>query len=63
MLYGHESNGTKCHPAIITHVHSDQCVNLTVFLNGNAPMSFLSVYHFLAGQSELYWDWPVINKN
>jgi len=32
---GYGTNGTRIHPAMITHVHTDSCVNLIVFLDGS----------------------------
>jgi hypothetical protein len=38
-------NGSREHPAIITAVHSDQCVNLTVFFDAQQPEPRTSVLH------------------
>jgi len=34
--HGSGTNGTRFHPAVITRVWSDTCVNLTVFFDGAA---------------------------
>jgi hypothetical protein len=36
-------NGSKHHPAMITRVWSDNCVNLVVFPDANAPFTATSV--------------------
>lgn len=47
----------KPHPAIVTKVWSDTCVNLTVFFDGRPPEPRTSVMRapdWGGGQ----WDWP-----
>lgn len=48
-----EFNGSKTHPAIITRVWSDDCVNLHVFFDANAPQVRTSCSASLG-----MWSWP-----
>jgi hypothetical protein len=44
--HGHEwrgTNGTRTHPAMITRVWTDDCVNLLVFFDASAPMVMTSM--------------------
>lgn len=50
-----EFNGVKDHPAIITRVWSDDCVNLLVFFDAHAPQARTS-----CSMSLKMWDWPLI---
>lgn len=55
------SNGSTEHPAIITPVWSDTCVNLTVFPDYGAPILKTSVNQneSLDGPNQaLAWRWP-----
>lgn len=45
-------NHADTHPAIITRVHSDTCVNLTVFPDANESVTRTSC---VLGQQ---WEWP-----
>lgn len=48
-------------PAIITAVHSDDCVNLTVFRDAQDPVPITSVNYaedFEASGQGLAWRWP-----
>jgi hypothetical protein len=49
-----ERNGTREHPAIITRVWTDDCVNLTVFFDATHSEPRTSQQRS-AGR----WDWPV----
>ena len=56
-----DSNGTKEHPALITRVWSDTCVNLTVFPDYGEPVYKTSVNQneSLEGSNQnLAWRWP-----
>lgn len=50
-----EVNGVKDHPAIITRVWSDTCVNLHVFFDANPSEVKTSVTH---GEQDYNWYWP-----
>ncbi len=54
------SNGALEHPAIITRVWSDTCVNLTVFLDFGAPSLKTSVTfdESEAPSAQYSWRWP-----
>lgn len=61
----HGTNGTRVHPAIITHVHTDTCVNLIVFLDGTGQsvrtsMTVLPDEVFVQGMhcTNSGWRWP-----
>lgn len=51
-------------PAIITHVWSDDCVNLAVFNDASypepAPPVFLETSVCRAVEGALRWDWPPV---
>lgn len=52
-------NGTREHPAIITRVWSDTCVNLQVFFDNARPAPSASVLHTSAAQqNSMSWSWP-----
>lgn len=56
-----ESNGAKEHPAIITRVWSDGCVNLTVFPDYGEPVlkSSVTFAEISETTAESYaWRWP-----
>jgi hypothetical protein len=59
------TNGTRVHPAMITHVHTDTCVNLIVFLDGTGQSVRTSMTHlpdevFVDGMhcTNSGWRWP-----
>lgn len=59
------TNGTRYHPAIITCVHSDECVNLIVFLDGTGQRVMTSMTRlpdevFVEGMhcTNSGWRWP-----
>lgn len=60
VLFGNElSNGALEHPAIITRVWSDACVNLLVFPDCAPPVAKTSVPLRPEGaESTYYWRWP-----
>lgn len=47
-------------PAIITNVFSDECVNLTVFNDGDTPTSRHTSVSL--GTSPGQWGWPVVES-
>lgn len=53
----HEFNGTQEHPAIVTRVWSEDCVNLTVFPDGGPPFNASSVTPADSGAVP-GWSWP-----
>lgn len=59
------TNGTRWHPAVITHVHTDTCVNLMVMWDAGTPSSKTSMTHlpdevFADGMhcTNSCWRWP-----
>lgn len=59
------TNGTRYHPAMITHVHTDDCVNLMVFWDASTPTSKTSMTRlpdevFAEGMhcTNSGWRWP-----
>ena len=59
------TNGTRFHPAIITRVHTDECVNLIVFLDGTGQAVKTSMCRlpdevFAEGMhcTNSGWRWP-----
>ena len=53
-----ESNGSAFYPAIITHVWSETCVNLTAFPDNGLPTPHTSV-PLLEEPGQTYrWSWP-----
>jgi hypothetical protein len=59
------TNGTRWHPAIITHVHTDDCVNLIVFFDGKGQQVMTSMTRlpdevFAEGMhcTNSGWRWP-----
>ena len=59
------SNGTRVHPAIITHVHTDTCVNLMVMwdagvASSKTSMTMLPDEVFADGMhcTNSGWRWP-----
>lgn len=51
-------NGTDVHPAIITRVWSDTCVNLTVFPDAAEPFFKTSVLLCEGRGEKSRWFWP-----
>lgn len=49
-------NGSETCPAIITKVHSDTCVNLTVFPDAHSPFTVAAVCN--VGKDMQRWSWP-----
>jgi hypothetical protein len=61
LFRSHESNAAQEHPALITRVWSDTCVNLTVFPDNGSPILETSVNQneSLEGPNQdLAWRWP-----
>lgn len=58
-FHGFHSNGIDEHPAIITRVWTDTCVNLTVFPDCGAPVVQTSVVEDEAGLQQTGWRWPI----
>lgn len=53
------ANGTRKHPAIITRVWSDTCVNLQVLFDNGRVSPNASVLHAAAASPDsMSWDWP-----
>jgi hypothetical protein len=59
------TNGTRYHPAMITHVHTDDCVNLMIFWDAGTPgaktsMTRLPDEVFAEGMhcTNSGWRWP-----
>jgi hypothetical protein len=52
-------NGTREHPAMITRVHGDDCVNLQVFFDAGPVSVTTSVLRAgVASEDSMSWDWP-----
>lgn len=62
LFRSHESNGAKEHPAMITRVWSDTCVNLTVFpdfANHFVMKTSVNQNENLEGPNQdNVWRWP-----
>lgn len=58
LFTGEKSNGLNTHPAIITRVWSDVCVNLQVFLDAGVVIVKTSVMQDESGKAEHSWMWP-----
>ena len=62
LFRSHVSNGNSEHPALITRVWSDTCVNLTVFPDNSEPKLFTSVVlnedTDAAHAGQQAWRWP-----
>lgn len=62
LFRSHESNGATEHPAIITRVWSDTCVNLTVFPDYSASPVLKSSVGFNDDMEDKTvgnaWRWP-----
>lgn len=46
------------HPAVVTRVHSDRCVNLTILFDGGAPEPRTSVERATESDVAGRWSWP-----
>lgn len=57
-------NGGSVHPAVITRVHSDELVNLTVFFDAAPPAPRTSILSKAAAGGDMsgspFWDWPPV---
>lgn len=60
LFRSYNSNGSIEHPAIITRVWSDTCVNLIVFLDMAIPMLKSSVIQDedVSSDNNYAWRWP-----
>jgi len=61
LFRAHHANGKSEHPAIITRVWSNECVNLTVFPDTQLPISYTSVLQnesLTEGWQSCAWRWP-----
>lgn len=58
LFHGIDSNGTREHPAIITRVWTDVCINLTVFLDYGEVILKTSVNYDENFDNEFGWRWP-----
>ncbi len=49
-------------PAIIVGVHSDECVNLQVFVDGRAGTLWLTslTHKTVAPNGATFWEWPKV---
>jgi|GEM_PF-1150510 len=52
------ANGAAVHPAIVTRVWSDRCVNLTVFFDNSPPAPRSSVEMADQQNVDRRWSWP-----
>ena len=59
------TNGTRIHPAMITRVFSDECVNLIIFLDGTGSIfqtSIMLLPENALGNEQHFsnsgWKWP-----
>lgn len=59
MYRGLVSNDLSEHPAIITRVWSDTCVNLTIFPDAGLPEPRTSVIMLGGENTTMGWGWPV----
>ncbi len=58
LFHNFDSNATKEHPAIITRVWSDTCINLTVFPDYSVSIVRSSVNQDEEMKQEFGWRWP-----
>lgn len=59
VLYrGIQSNGSMVHPAMVTAVWSDTCVNLTVFRDNDCPVTRTSAVQLENPELGTGWFWP-----
>lgn len=58
LFHGVVSNGAREHPAIVTRVWSDTCVNLTVFPDYMGPQLYTSVNQDESNSQDIGWRWP-----
>ena len=56
---GIESNVATVHPAVITRVWSDECVNLTVFPDNDNPTPITSQNLVDPDGTDQGWFWPI----
>jgi hypothetical protein len=50
-----QANGADAYPAIITRVHSDECINVVAFVDGVAAVARTSL---VLGTAPGQWHWP-----
>jgi hypothetical protein len=55
VLFNDEAGRGETHPAIVTHVYDDDCVNLAVFSRDGGSYGRPRVY---CGDKPGQWDWP-----
>ena len=58
LFHGFDSNGSKEHPAIITRVWTDTCVNLSVFADYGGLTLKSSAIQDEEMKQDFGWRWP-----